>query len=112
MPFRARNASPPTTRSAKRLRQSGKRKSQATFPRADHNARRLIKSSDFLDSFEEELSNEQIHLIDEVLTDSIRLAYEGQIDFDDQIYMPTLFGGTFPRFPLVMVDEAQDLQCS
>jgi DNA helicase-2/ATP-dependent DNA helicase PcrA len=23
--------------------------------------------------------------------------------------MPTLFGGTFPRFPLVMVDEAQDL---
>jgi hypothetical protein len=44
-----------------------------------------------------------------VLTDSIRLAYEGQIDFDDQIYMPTLFGGTFPRFPLVMVDEAQDL---
>jgi hypothetical protein len=48
-------------------------------------------------------------LIDSVLTDSIRLAYEGQIDFDDQIYMPTLFGGTFPRFPLVMVDEAQDL---
>lgn len=48
-------------------------------------------------------------LVDSVLTDSIRLAYEGQIDFDDQIYMPTLFGGTFPRFPLVLVDEAQDL---
>ena len=48
-------------------------------------------------------------LVDDVLTESIRLAYEGQIDFDDQIYMPTLFGGTFPRFPLVMVDEAQDL---
>src|SRR5690606_11453384 len=43
------------------------------------------------------------------LTESIKLAFAGQIDFDDQIYMPTLFGGSFPRFPLVMVDEAQDL---
>lgn len=48
-------------------------------------------------------------LIDSVLTKSIRLAYKGSIDFNDQIYMPTLFGGTFPAFPVVMVDEAQDL---
>jgi DNA helicase-2/ATP-dependent DNA helicase PcrA len=39
---------------------------------------------------------------------SIRASYAGTIDFDDQLYMPTLFGGSFPRFPLVMVDEWQD----
>lgn len=78
-------------------------------PHAYHNAKRLISAEDFFASFDEELENQQIHLIDETLIDSIRLAYEGQIDFDDQIYMPTLFGGTFPKFPLVMVDEAQDL---
>ena len=39
----------------------------------------------------------------------IDMAYSGAIDFNDQLYMPTIFGGTFPRFPLVMVDEAQDL---
>lgn len=71
-------------------------------------AKRLISESDFWASFEEEPSDLQRSLIDEVLTESIKLAYEGQIDFDDQIYMPTLFGGTFPRFPLVMGDEVQD----
>lgn len=48
-------------------------------------------------------------LVDRVLTESIKEAYKGTIDFDDQIYMSTLFGGTFPRFPVVMVDETQDL---
>jgi superfamily I DNA/RNA helicase len=31
------------------------------------------------------------------------------IDFDDQIYMSTLFGGSFTRFSVILVDEAQDL---
>lgn len=48
-------------------------------------------------------------LVDEAILISIRQAYAGTIDFNDQIYMPTLFGGTFSRFPLVMADEAQDL---
>ena len=47
--------------------------------------------------------------VDEILSLSIRSAYEGGCDFDDQLYMPTLFGGSFPRFPVVMVDEEQDL---
>jgi hypothetical protein len=47
-------------------------------------------------------------LIDELLEESIRKAYSGIIDFNDQIYMPALFGGTFPKFPRVMVDEYQD----
>jgi DNA helicase-2/ATP-dependent DNA helicase PcrA len=47
--------------------------------------------------------------MDQILALSIRAAYEGGCDFDDQLYMPTLFGGSFPRFPVVMVDEEQDL---
>jgi DNA helicase II / ATP-dependent DNA helicase PcrA len=47
-------------------------------------------------------------LIDTVLKESIRTAYAGYIDFNDQLYMPTLFGGSWPRFPLIMADEAQD----
>jgi hypothetical protein len=47
--------------------------------------------------------------VDEILALSIRAAYEGGCDFDDQLYMPTCFGGSFPRFPVVMVDEEQDL---
>jgi superfamily I DNA/RNA helicase len=48
-------------------------------------------------------------LIDSALVTSIKAAYDGGIDFDDQIYMPALFGGSFPRFPTVFIDEAQDL---
>ena len=47
-------------------------------------------------------------LIDALLDLSIQTAFEGYIDFNDQLYMPTLFGGTFPKYPLVMGDEAQD----
>lgn len=45
----------------------------------------------------------------EVLFRSTRMAYNGELDFDDQIYMSALFGGQFPKYPVVMVDEAQDL---
>jgi len=48
-------------------------------------------------------------LIDNALITSIKAAYTGVIDYDDQIYMSGLFGGTFPRFPYVLVDERQDL---
>jgi superfamily I DNA/RNA helicase len=43
------------------------------------------------------------------LSSIISASFDGEIDFNDQIYMPTLFGGSFPRFPLVLVDESQDL---
>lgn len=73
------------------------------------NATRLVDRVGFLADFEEEPTDQQIALIETVLTESITASYRGLIDFDDQIYMPTLFGGTFPKFPLVLVDEAQDL---
>lgn len=73
--------------------------------------KRIINPEDFWEEIETE--DEDIGwvrpYVDQALTTSIQQAYKGLIDFDDQIYMPTLFGGTFPSFPVVMVDEAQDL---
>jgi hypothetical protein len=55
-------------------------------------------------------SNAQLNaLAEQVLTLSIRQGIAGTINFDDQIYLSALFGGVFPKFPIVMVDEAQDL---
>jgi hypothetical protein len=73
------------------------------------NAKRLIDSVAFFASLPEPLSPLAQELCDEVLLSSIRAAYAGSIDYNDQVYMPALFGGTYPRFPLVLVDEAQDL---
>lgn len=72
-------------------------------------AKRLISQGEFHAALEEKPDDLTSDLIDAVLTTSIKQAYEGIIDFNDQIYMPALFGGTFPRFPLVKVDETQDL---
>jgi len=72
-------------------------------------AKRLISAEDFWSDTDEDEDELVISLTEQILAESIKLSYKGLIDFDDQIYMPTLFGGSFPRFPLVMVDEAQDL---
>jgi len=45
----------------------------------------------------------------QILEEDIRLAKQGIISFDDQVYCPTMLGGKFPKFPVVFVDEAQDL---
>lgn len=76
-----------------------------TFP----NAKRLITRTELFGRLEEDPSELACELIDTVLVSSIRAAYAGGIDYNDQVYMPALFGGTYPRFPLVLVDEAQDL---
>lgn len=73
------------------------------------NARRLCTTSELHASLDESPDDLTADLIDAVLTRSIAAAYAGNIDYNDQIYMPALFGGTYPRFPLVLVDEAQDL---
>lgn len=69
------------------------------------NATRLIEQDTFLSYLEEQTDP---WIIDEVLHCSIQAAYSGTIDFDDQAYMPALFGGTFPQFPYVYIDELQD----
>ena len=55
------------------------------------------------------LSDGELRLARKILIDSIEAGLKGHISFDDQIYLPTVFNGSFPRFPIVMVDEAQDL---
>lgn len=59
--------------------------------------------------FDVDLLPWMMELIDALLTQSIADAFSGRIDYDDQIYMSTLFGGAYARWPIVMVDEAQDL---
>jgi superfamily I DNA/RNA helicase len=48
-------------------------------------------------------------LASQVLAKSTEMAFNGFIDFDDQLYMPVMFDAAFPRIPFVGVDEAQDL---
>lgn len=73
------------------------------------NAKRLTSQEEFWDAIDFDLPSFQRTLVNDTITEGIRQAYAGLIDFDDQIYMPTLFGGSFPRFPTVMCDEVQDL---
>lgn len=73
----------------------------------------LIDAETLLDILYEQLDVEpddwMLSIIDQVLEHSIADAFKGIIDYDDQIYMSTLFGGVYPRFPIVLVDETQDL---
>lgn len=73
------------------------------------NVRRMCSKEDFHATLDEEPDELVEELVDAVLLRSIRAAYEGLIDYNDQIYMPAVFGGVFPQFPLGLVDEAQDL---
>lgn len=68
----------------------------------------LATKAELIASLDEIPDSLTCDLIDATLTESIKQSYLGTIDFADQIYMPTLFGGTFPSFPLVLGDEAQD----
>jgi hypothetical protein len=61
------------------------------------------------DSCYAEMSDLHLDAARSVLKLSTEMAYAGELDYDDQIYMSALFGGIFPKFPVVMVDEAQDL---
>ena len=45
----------------------------------------------------------------EVLEADIRAGLGGVLSFDDQIYLPTMLGGRWPRYPWVFLDENQDL---
>lgn len=74
---------------------------------------RLCNWEDFLVSFaaqsDVEMDGFFQTILDKAVCLSIAQSFEGKIDFDDQIYMSTLFGGAYPKYDTVMVDEAQDL---
>ena len=71
--------------------------------------KRLSTQSNFTSLLDSPPTPDELALIDRILLESIRLAYLGTIDYSDQIYMPTLFTGIYPEFPIVLVDEYQDL---
>lgn len=70
--------------------------------------KRLIDRHGLSQRLDTQLTELGWEILDLVFLRSIKAAYAGSIDYDDQIYMPALFGGTFPNFPEVIVDEAQD----
>ncbi|NJL71059.1 MAG: UvrD-helicase domain-containing protein, partial [Candidatus Competibacteraceae bacterium] len=71
----------------------------------------LYAADDFYSSLDEEPSDLQRVLIDKALRISIKMVFdEGFVDFADQLYVSTLHKSiSFPRFEVVLVDEAQDL---
>lgn len=73
----------------------------------------LLSREEFIDAVANQLDVNPddyfMDLLDKALSISITQAFDGRIDFDDQIYMSTLFGGQYPKYDIVMVDEAQDL---
>lgn len=72
-------------------------------------AKRLITREAFHAKLEEIPDDLIADLIDAVLVKSIEQAYKGILDYNDQIYMPALFPCSFARYPLILVDEEQDL---
>jgi hypothetical protein len=63
----------------------------------------------WLSGYDEEPTPLQARLIADAMSESIRQGYEGNIDYDDQIYLPVIFGAPWPKYPLVLCDEVQDL---
>jgi len=76
------------------------------FPKS----RPLLSDYEFFEEWLDiEFTDLQRHLILEATAQSISRAHEGIIDFNDQILLPTCFPSSFPQYPLVLVDESQDL---
>lgn len=72
-------------------------------------AKPIMDDEEFFAWLDEEPSPLMEDLIRECTKRSIELAMQGQCDYNDQIFMPTIFWGQFPNYPLVLIDEAQDL---
>lgn len=70
---------------------------------------RFLSDDELFEELDDIFSPVEEDIIISVLRRSILLAFEGVIDFADQLLMPTVFRAIFPPFSLVLVDEAQDL---
>ena len=79
------------------------------IPSGTYDKAKRLYGDDFFQHIEQELSPLEQDIIRDVTLRSLKLAFEGECDYNDQILMPTIFHGAFPRYPLVLVDEAQDL---
>lgn len=72
-------------------------------------AKPLMSDDEFQDHYEQKLEDWEWDIIRTASWRSLDMAWRGELDYDDQILMPTIFPAIFPRYPLVLVDEAQDL---
>lgn len=72
-------------------------------------AKRLFDDDEFFNHIEQKLSSVEIEVVRAATLLSLEQAFQGLCDYNDQILMPTVFHGAFPRYPLTLVDEAQDL---
>lgn len=91
------------------IRAVGTGKTSGYVPDAVAGIRRFHGDDSFFAALEVEPTALEEDLIRKASIESIRLGQSGLIDFDDQILLPTVFPTSFPQFPLVMIDEAQDL---
>lgn len=80
-----------------------------SFSKPPFTAKPLMSDDEFFGHIDEEYSKDVQDLIIGITIKSLNMAFSGECDFGDQILMPTVFHGAFPRYPLVLVDEAQDL---
>lgn len=69
----------------------------------------LLNDDELIATAEEDFSPLEWDIILGALQDSAEAALRGVIDFDDQLLFPALFRVSFPSYPVVLVDEAQDL---
>lgn len=86
-------------------------KQSGYYPKATGSIKPVLTLDQFLESNEFKAQSEHIELLDKALEVSFQQAFhKGIFDFNDQIYLPAIIPGmTFEHFPIVMVDEAQDL---
>jgi superfamily I DNA/RNA helicase len=70
---------------------------------------RILDDEDLILSLDEEVSGPVKRCILKALNISAEQAMEGQMDFNDQILMPSLFKCIYPIYSLILIDEAQDL---
>lgn len=68
----------------------------------------LMTDEELFASLPEEPSELMEDLVKVASNQSMVAAFGGDIDYDDQILMPTVFHGVFPSYPLVLADEVQD----
>lgn len=64
---------------------------------------------DIADDFDIDNAEELLPYSSWLLQESCRTAFQGLIDYDDQLYMPVIYGSPFTKFNCIAVDEAQDL---
>ena len=69
----------------------------------------LIDDETFFESLPMEPTAMQIELVRKVAEQSFRASLEGEIDFDDMIFCPAMCQVNWPVYPLLLVDESQDL---